>query len=86
MTLSGVHISTYHINFPVVVELKGGHTSNRTVRRGHTGNRTVRRGHTGNRTVCRCSYSPAPSKRLLNVLGEPPIQHKEVHRPVFVAP
>ena len=76
MTLSGVHISTYHINFPVVVELKGGHTSNRTVRRGRTSNRTVRR----------CSYSPAPSKRLLNVLGEPPIQHKEVHRPVFVAP
>ena len=66
MTLSGVHISTYHINFPVVVELKGGHTGNRTVRR--------------------CSYSPAPSKPLLNVLGEPPIQHKEVHRPVFVAP
>ena len=26
------------------------------------------------------SNSPAPSKRLLNVLGEPPIQDKKVHQ------
>ena len=34
----------------------------------------------GNRAVRRCSNSPAPPKRLLNVIGEPPIQYNKVHR------
>ena len=34
----------------------------------------------GNSTVCRYSNSPAPPKRLLNVIGEPPIQYYEANR------